>query len=98
MGRRAELVQVLQFIGDGRLEPVVDSVLPLAEARRAHERIEARSRIRKVVLSREARRQGSSAAADPRLPAAPAQERPVVAAHANPERESQHRRGDHRRS
>src|SRR5262245_18441 len=33
MGRPAELVQVLQFVRDGRLKPVVDSVLPLAEAR-----------------------------------------------------------------
>jgi NADPH:quinone reductase-like Zn-dependent oxidoreductase len=50
MGRRAELVEVLRFIGDGRLMPVVDSVLPLAEARRAHERIEAREHFGKVVL------------------------------------------------
>jgi len=51
MGRRAELLQVLRFIGDGRLKPVVDSVVPLAEARRAHERIEARAHFGKVVLT-----------------------------------------------
>jgi len=50
MGRRAELVEVLRFIRDGRLKPVVDSVMPLAEARRAHERIEAREHFGKVVL------------------------------------------------
>jgi NADPH:quinone reductase-like Zn-dependent oxidoreductase len=50
MGRRAELVQVLQFVRDGRLKPVVDSVLPLADAQRAHERIEAREHFGKVVL------------------------------------------------
>jgi len=50
MGRRAELVQALQFVRDGRLAPVVDSVLPLAEARKAHERIEAREHFGKVVL------------------------------------------------
>ena len=50
MGRRAELIEVLRFIGDGRLRPVVDSVLPLAEARRAHERIEAREHFGKLVL------------------------------------------------
>jgi len=50
MGRRAELVEVLKFVGSGRLVPVVDSVLPLAEARRAHERIEAREHFGKVVL------------------------------------------------
>jgi NADPH:quinone reductase-like Zn-dependent oxidoreductase len=50
MGRRAELVEVLRFIADGRLKPVVDSVVPLAEARSAHERIEAREHFGKVVL------------------------------------------------
>ncbi len=50
MGRRAELIEVLKFVRDGRLTPVVDSVLPLAEARRAHERIEARQHFGKVVL------------------------------------------------
>jgi NADPH:quinone reductase-like Zn-dependent oxidoreductase len=50
MGRRSELVEVLKFVRDGRLVPVVDSVVPLAEARRAHERIEAREHFGKVVL------------------------------------------------
>jgi NADPH:quinone reductase-like Zn-dependent oxidoreductase len=50
MGRRAELLEVLRFIRDGRLKPVVDSVMPLAEARRAHERIESRGHFGKVVL------------------------------------------------
>jgi NADPH:quinone reductase-like Zn-dependent oxidoreductase len=51
MGRRAELVEVLKFVRDGRLKPVVDSVMPLAEARGAHERIEARRHFGKVVLT-----------------------------------------------
>ena len=50
MGRRAELVEVLQFVRDGRLKPVVDEVLPLAEARRAHEKLEARTGFGKLVL------------------------------------------------
>jgi len=50
MGRRSELVDVLRFVRDGRLRPVVDQVMPLAEARRAHERIEAREQFGKVVL------------------------------------------------
>jgi NADPH:quinone reductase-like Zn-dependent oxidoreductase len=50
MGRRAELVEVLKFVRDGRLVPVVDSVMPLAEARRAHERLEARDAFGKIVL------------------------------------------------
>ncbi len=50
MGRRAELADVLQHIASGALEPVVDTVLPLAQARQAHERIEAREHFGKVVL------------------------------------------------
>lgn len=50
MGRRSELIAALQFVRDGRLKPVVDSVRPLAEARQAHERIEAREHFGKVVL------------------------------------------------
>jgi len=50
MGRRADLVEALKFVGAGRLRPVVDLVLPLAEARQAHERIEARQMFGKVVL------------------------------------------------
>jgi NADPH:quinone reductase-like Zn-dependent oxidoreductase len=51
MGERSEMLQVLRFVRDGRLKPVVDSVMPLAEARRAHERIEAREHFGKVVLT-----------------------------------------------
>jgi len=50
MGRRSEMLSVLEHIRAGRLKPVVDSVMPLAEARRAHERIEAREQFGKVVL------------------------------------------------
>ncbi len=51
MGRRAELLEALRFVRDGRLKPVVDSVLPLARAREAHERVEARRHFGKVVLT-----------------------------------------------
>jgi NADPH:quinone reductase-like Zn-dependent oxidoreductase len=51
MGRSRELIEVLKFVRSGQLVPVVDSVLPLAEARRAHERIEAREHFGKVVLA-----------------------------------------------
>jgi len=50
MGRRSELVEVLKFVRDGRLKPVVDSVLPLEQAPQAHERIERREHFGKVVL------------------------------------------------
>jgi len=50
MGRRDELVAALEHIRSGRLRPVIDSVMPLARARQAHERIEAREQLGKVVL------------------------------------------------
>ncbi len=50
MGTRAESLAVLEHVRAGRLTPVVDSVMPLAEARRAHERIEAREHFGKLVL------------------------------------------------
>jgi len=50
MGRRDEMIAVLEHIRSGALRPVVDSVMPLADARRAHERIEAREHFGKVVL------------------------------------------------
>ncbi len=50
MGTRRDLAEVLRFVADGRLKPVVDRVMPLAEARAAHERIERREHFGKVVL------------------------------------------------
>jgi len=50
MGRRSDLNEALKHVASGALKPVVDSVLPLAEARRAHERIEARDHFGKLVL------------------------------------------------
>jgi NADPH:quinone reductase-like Zn-dependent oxidoreductase len=41
---------ILQLFARGVFRPVIDSVLPLAEARQAHERIEARQTFGKVVL------------------------------------------------
>lgn len=50
MGRRDDLTAALVHVASGALKPVVDSVLPLADARRAHERIEARAHFGKIVL------------------------------------------------
>ena len=47
---RSELVEVLRHVASGALRPVVDSVLPLADAARAHVRLEAREQFGKVVL------------------------------------------------
>ncbi len=50
MGTRDEMLAVLAPLSDGRLRPVVDTVLRLAEARAAHARIESRAHFGKVVL------------------------------------------------
>jgi len=51
MGSRGELYHVLKLVGEKKLRPVVDRVLPLAEARAAHEVMERREQFGKVVLS-----------------------------------------------
>jgi NADPH:quinone reductase-like Zn-dependent oxidoreductase len=51
MGSRGELFHVLKLVAEKKLRPVVDCVLPLAEARAAHERLERREQFGKVVLS-----------------------------------------------
>jgi len=51
MGTMGELLEVLKFIFNGKLKPVVDKTFPLREARAAHERIEKREQFGKVVLN-----------------------------------------------
>ena len=50
MGSKADLLAVLGHVAAGRLEPVVDRVLPLAQAADAHRVLEARAAFGKVVL------------------------------------------------
>ena len=50
MGSRGELFHVLKLVAEKKLRPVVDRVLPLAEARAAHELLEKREQFGKVVL------------------------------------------------
>lgn len=50
MGRLAEFDEVLGHIRSGALRPVVDRVLPLGEARAAHEAMERREQFGKIVL------------------------------------------------
>lgn len=51
MGSTADLAAALKVAGEGRLSPVLSEVLPLAEAARAHQLIEDRKVLGKVVLS-----------------------------------------------
>lgn len=51
MGRKADLLRVVALLGEKKVRPVVDRVLPLREARKAHEVLEARQAFGKVVLS-----------------------------------------------
>jgi NADPH:quinone reductase-like Zn-dependent oxidoreductase len=50
MGTRADFQGAYDLIASGRAKPVVDRVYPLAEARAAHERLEAGEQLGKVVL------------------------------------------------
>jgi NADPH:quinone reductase-like Zn-dependent oxidoreductase len=51
MGTMGELLEVLKYVFNGTLKPVVDKTYPLREARAAHERIEKREQFGKVVLN-----------------------------------------------
>ncbi len=50
MGSRAELHEVLTHIRAGKLRPVIDRVLPLADVREAHRVLENREQFGKVIL------------------------------------------------
>ena len=51
MGSKADLLAAMKFIESGQIHAVVDRVLPLAEARRAHELMEDRAQFGKLVLT-----------------------------------------------
>jgi NADPH:quinone reductase-like Zn-dependent oxidoreductase len=50
MGSRGELFHVLKLVGEKKLRPVIDRVLPLEQARAAHELMEKREHFGKIVL------------------------------------------------
>ena len=50
MGRKGELLLAAPYFFEGRLRPVVDEVLPLADARRAQEKLENGQQFGKIVL------------------------------------------------
>ena len=51
MGTRSDFEAVYELVASGRVRPIVDSVFPLAEARAAHERLEAGEQLGKIVLA-----------------------------------------------
>ncbi len=51
MGTPDDFQGVYGLIAAARIRPVVDSVFPLADARAAHERLEAGGQLGKIVLS-----------------------------------------------
>jgi NADPH:quinone reductase-like Zn-dependent oxidoreductase len=51
MGTPDDFAAVYDLIAAGRIRPVVDRVFPLADARAAHERLEAGEQLGKIVLS-----------------------------------------------
>jgi len=50
MGTAGDLVNVLKFVGEGKLRPVVDRVLPLADARKGQDLLSDRAQFGKIVL------------------------------------------------
>ena len=51
MGSKGELLEALKFVSQGRIRAIVDRVLPLSEARQAHELMENRGQFGKIVLA-----------------------------------------------
>jgi NADPH:quinone reductase-like Zn-dependent oxidoreductase len=51
MGTKADFDGAYELVASGRATPVVDEVFPLAEARAAHERMEAGAQLGKIVLA-----------------------------------------------
>jgi NADPH:quinone reductase-like Zn-dependent oxidoreductase len=50
MGSKAEMFPVLELFNRGKLRPVIDTVMPLADCAKAHERLEHREQFGKIVL------------------------------------------------
>ncbi|HEY0788020.1 MAG TPA: zinc-binding dehydrogenase, partial [Thermoanaerobaculia bacterium] len=51
MGSLGELHEIMRHVEAGRLHPVIDRVLPLAQVAEGHRILEAREAFGKVVLS-----------------------------------------------
>ena len=51
MGSAEDFEACLDLVTNGRARPVIDEVLPLADAHAAHERLEAGEQFGKIVLT-----------------------------------------------
>ena len=51
MGSRSQALQVIEHAARGELTPVIDTVLPMVDIGKAHERLETRAAIGKVVVT-----------------------------------------------
>src|SRR5207247_2504850 len=51
MGSKHEMIEVLKHFASGKLQPVVDSVFPLAQAADAQRKMEERKQFGKIVLA-----------------------------------------------
>lgn len=50
MGGKRDLLDVFRFVSEGKLKPVIDSVFPLTETRKAEEKMEDRNLFGKIVV------------------------------------------------
>lgn len=51
MGSKRDLLEMLRFVREGRLKPVIDSVFPLSETRAAQQKMEERNVFGKIVIT-----------------------------------------------
>ena len=51
MGSRVQALQVIEHAARGELKPVIDTVLPMIDVGKAHERLETRAAIGKVIVT-----------------------------------------------
>ena len=50
MGGKGDLIQIVKLLEQGKLRAVIDRVMPLSQARQAHELLSSRAQFGKVVL------------------------------------------------
>ncbi len=53
MGSRSSLITIFELIKSGKLKPVIDTILPISEVQKGHERVEEAKNFGKVVLVNE---------------------------------------------